>query len=350
VNAKFRRQLHRADPFPIAVCFAHSDSCACIKVCCSLQQPQPNYYRPQTPTFVGGRPRIHAFVVGFIQRPLVQYQPQRKGARKFWRSKVQEQIKVQAADTSALTNIKSNLDLAWVKIQDGLQREAEGRKLWVEGTLELIQILDKARGDFASDQEFGRWLKQKGPPINEMDRKAYLNMALNMDLTRKILEQTERRSPQLIWREEIQPKLVSANQPAVTNGKTIEEEPVVEKPTRRPRRARGAKKEASGERKPEWLRNIEGWFNNQVATVNAVTNELNKIMEDCKPEQRSLLGTLEPTLLLDASQSLEKKSAEFVDWVDTPLEKAADALSSRAVVTPSPKRSRRASKPVQPEA
>ena len=113
---------------------------------------------------------------------------------------MQEQIKVQAADTSALTNIKSNLDLAWVKIQDGLQREAEGRKLWVEGTLELIQILDKARGDFASDQEFGRWLKQKGPPINEMDRKAYLNMALNIDLTRKILEQTERRSPQLIWR------------------------------------------------------------------------------------------------------------------------------------------------------
>jgi len=54
---------------------------------------------------------------------------------------------------------------------------------------------------------------------------------------------------------------------------------------------------------------------------------------------------------LDASQSLEKKSAEFVDWVDTPLEKAADALSSRTVVTPAPKRSRRAStKPVQPEA
>src|SRR6516164_6338961 len=267
----------------------------------------------------------------------------------------QEQTKAQAADTTTTTNIdpivKSKLELAWGKIENGKKQDAEGRKLWIEGTLELIQILDKAREDFASDKEFGHWLKQKGPPINEMDRKAYLNMALNMDLTRKILEQTERRSPQLIWREEIQPKLVSANQPAVTNGKTIEEEPVVEKPTRRPRRARGAKKEASGERKPEWLRNIEGWFNNQVATVNAVTNELNKIMEDCKPEQRSLLGTLEPTLLLDASQSLEKKSAEFVDWVDTPLEKAADALSSRTVVTPAPKRSRRAStKPVQPEA
>jgi hypothetical protein len=158
------------------------------------------------------------------------------------------------------------------------------------------------------------------------------------------LEQTERRSPQLIWREEIQPKLVSANQPAETNGEPIEEEPVVEKPTRRPGRARGAKREANAERKPEWLRNIEGWFNNQVAAVNAVTNELNKIMEKCNPEQRKQLATLEPTLLLDASQSLEKKAAEFVDWVDTPLGEAADALvQKRTVVAPAPKRTRRAS-------
>jgi hypothetical protein len=116
-------------------------------------------------------------------------------------------------------------------------------------------------------------------------------------------------------------------------------------------KAKGAKKEASGERKPEWLRNIEGWFNNQVTAANAVTNELNTIMEKCNPEQRKQLATLEPTLLLDAAQSLEKKSAEFVDWIDTPLEEAADALNQkRTVVTPAPKRTRRAAKPVQPGA
>jgi hypothetical protein len=260
----------------------------------------------------------------------------------------QEQTKAQAADTTTTTNIdpivKSKLELAWGKIENGKKQEAEGRKLWIEGTLELIQILDKARIDFASDKEFGHWLKQKGPPINEMDRKAYLNMARNMDLTRKILEQTERRSPQLIWREEIQPKSVSANQPAETNGKTTEEEPVV--PTRRPRRARGAKNEASGERKPEWLLNIEGWYSNQVGAVNAVTNELNKIMEECDHEQRKQLATLDPNLLLDAAQNLEKKAAKFADWVDTPLEEAADALiQKRSVVTPAPKRTRRASQP-----
>jgi hypothetical protein len=264
-------------------------------------------------------------------------------------AKVPNQVKEPVTDTTAPADIdpivKSNLDIAWGKIENGLAQEAEGHNLWIEGTLELIQILDKARIDFASDKEFGHWLKQKGPPINEMDRKAYLNMARNMDLTRKILERTERRSPQLIWREEIQTKLVSANQPA--DGESTEGAPDV---TRRPKK-NGAKKEASGERKPEWLRNIEGWFNNQVAALNAVTNELNKIMEKCNPEQRKQLATLDPNLLLDAAQNLEKKAAKFADWVDTPLEEAADALvQKRSVVTPAPKRTRRASKPVQPEA
>jgi hypothetical protein len=120
-----------------------------------------------------------------------------------------------------------------------------------------------------------------------------------------------------------------------------------------PAKAKGVKKQAAtSEQKPEWLRNIEGWYRNQVTAVNEVTNELNKIMEKCDPEQRKQLATLDPTLLLDASQSLEKKAAEFVDFVDTPLEQAADELiqQDRVVVTPAPKRTRRASKPVQPGA
>jgi hypothetical protein len=73
-------------------------------------------------------------------------------------------------DTSAPTNIdperfaivKSNLDLAWGKIQNALQQEAEGRKLWIEGTLELINILDDARKRLGSDQAFGTWLTDNG--------------------------------------------------------------------------------------------------------------------------------------------------------------------------------------------
>jgi len=130
---------------------------------------------------------------------------------------VQEQIKAQAADTSGLTNIKSNLVLAWEKIQDGLQQEAEGTNLWIEGTLELINILDDARNRLGSDQAFGKWLTENGygeDRITRHDRSALLNMAEHLNVTREVLEQTHRRSWRLIWEEEIQPRLPTAGQPA----------------------------------------------------------------------------------------------------------------------------------------
>ena len=77
--------------------------------------------------------------------------------------------------------------------------------------------------------------------------------------------------------------------------------------TRRPKKkGKGAKKEANGEQKPEWLRDTKGWFNNQVERVNAVIDELNKIMENCTLEQRNLLTDLEPTLLFEAFQKGEE--------------------------------------------
>jgi hypothetical protein len=49
------------------------------------------------------------------------------------------------ADTNIDPEVKSNLDRAWVKIENARKQEAEGRKLWIEGPLELINILDDAR-------------------------------------------------------------------------------------------------------------------------------------------------------------------------------------------------------------
>jgi hypothetical protein len=253
-----------------------------------------------------------------------------------------------------LAIVKSNLDLAWVKIQNGLQQEAEGHKLWIEGTLELINILDDARQRYPSDQEFGKRLTDIGYGENRItrnDRSALLNMAEYPDLTREVLEQTYRRSWRLIWEEEIQPRLHNAGQPA--DGGSPEEAPAepaddnAEAPavTRRPKKI-GAKREANGVQKPEGLRDMRGWLNNQVKLVNGVTDEVNKVIANCTPEQRDLLATLELTLLLDASQKLTEKAAELVDRVDTPLENATDALmqqDSRVVVTPAPKRARRAS-------
>ena len=233
---------------------------------------------------------------------------------------------------SKTTNI--DLDIAWTKITEGRQQEEQGRKLWIEGTLEIINILHVARQGLASDQAFGKWLSDSGygeERITRQDRAALLNMAKHPDLTREVLEQTHSRSWQLIWRDEIQPQLPNARQPA--DGESTEEVPAV---TRRPK-----KNGAQRVQKPEALKNIEGWYGEQIAAVNAIINELNKTMEKCDPELRKQLAVLEPSLLLDASQNLEKKAAEFADWVDTPLEQAADA-SSRVVVT---KRARRASQP-----
>jgi hypothetical protein len=114
--------------------------------------------------------------------------------------------------------------------------------------------------------------------------------------------------------------------------------------TQRPEKT-GAKKGATKDQKP-WLRDPRGWFNKKVVAIKAITGEVNKAMKDCTPEQ---LVDLEPSLLLDASQSLEKKAAELVDYVEIPLEEAAAKLigEGRVEITPAPNR---ATKQSQPEA
>jgi hypothetical protein len=236
----------------------------------------------------------------------------------------QNEVQATATPPNDITTLKSNLDLAWGKIESG-------NKLWLEGAIELINTLYDARQHFPADQEFGKWLDGNGygeERITRNDRAALLNMALNLDVTREVLAETHRRSWRLIWEEEIQPRLHSPVQPN----------------SQRPKK-NGAKRKANRVQKPEGLRNIEGWYRDQVATVNAVINELNNTMDKCDPEQRKQLAALDPSLLLDAAQNLETKSAEFADWVDAPLAKAADELQQqggRVVVTPDP------NKPIQP--
>src|SRR5262249_22286397 len=161
---------------------------------------------------------------------------------------------------------KSKLDLAWGKIENGKKQEAEGRKLWIEGTLELINILDDARNRLGSDKAFGTWLSNSGygDRITRHDRTALLNMAKHPALTRKVLGETTRRSWQLIWRDEIQPQLPNARQPA--DGEKPEEAPDVEQPpkgeqpeetpnptrTRRPKMTKGAKQRAEEAQENEW--------------------------------------------------------------------------------------------------
>jgi hypothetical protein len=283
------------------------------------------------------------------------------------------------APTNGDTNVKSNLDAAWAKIQDGRQQEDAGKKLWIEGTLELVSILDEARKSLGSDQAFGAWLTENGygeDRITRHDRAALLNMALHLQLTREVLQQTNRRSWRYIWEEEVQPRLPYVGQPAdatssATPAPTLEqpadgatpdapaatpddkssektpastEQPVEEPPptTRRPKKERDLEQEEVKKQK----RNSKHWLGNAVATINGVTDEFNKVMANATAEQHDLLADLELTLLVEASRNLEKKAAEFVAWVTAPLEEPADA--HRTVITPAPKRAGRVANQVQP--
>ena len=127
----------------------------------------------------------------------------------------------QTATDATKPDGKSNLDLAWVKIQNARQQETEGKKLWIEGTLELISILDDAHKRLGSDQAFGTWLSDNGYGENRItrhDRSALLNMAADLNLTLEVLAQTHRRSWRHIWEEEVQSRLPHEGQPTDAKG------------------------------------------------------------------------------------------------------------------------------------
>jgi hypothetical protein len=276
-------------------------------------------------------------------------------------SRVQKQVKEAAPadgeerktnDPKGFAVVKSKLDLAWGKIEDGLQQEAEGHKLWIEGTLELINILDDARNRFPSDKEFGAWLTDNGYGENRIkrnDRRALLNMAEHPQHTREVLNQTHRRSWRLIWEEEIQPLLHSAVQPAEgespkANPANNPEQPAEpeKKPTRRPRKGNGTKKPRT-----EWGKDLKDFMSDGVLAANALIRIKNSIL-GCSPEKRAEL--LEEKVTPKWSEKIDegsKAGAWICNWANRVLDEEANSLiqQGRVVRTPA-----RASKQVQPEA
>ena len=248
-------------------------------------------------------------------------------------------------DTSTLTNIKSNLDLAWVKIQNALQQETEGHKLWTEGTLELINILDNARKRLGSDQAFGTWLSENGYGANRItrhDRSALLNMALDLHVTREVLEQTHRRSWRLIWEEEMQPWLPSAGQPPDPKGPEAPDDKGPETPTRRPKKTRGAKKPP----KESWAGDSRRFSTDALRTANDAV-ALENTVRQSKPEALRKLQEEADSFLLEKLDLGSKALAYVRARLDGSLEEEADTLIQKGRVKTTPAR---ASTPIQPQA
>jgi hypothetical protein len=230
------------------------------------------------------------------------------------------------------------LDLAWVKIQNGLQQEAEGHKLWMEGTLELINILDDARKHLDSDQEFGKWLTDNGYGeirITRHDRSALLNMALDPNVTREVLAQTHRRSWRLIWEEEVKLKLPNVGQPP--DAQKTEEAPTI---SRRPKKAKGAKT-VEQEQENEWSADNRKWGSEvEVVANNAI--RVAAFLKRCTPEKwRQLVLDVDPSLGARV-RSVSEAWRELADALDEPLEKEANTLiqESRVKTTPATRPSR----------
>ena len=93
----------------------------------------------------------------------------------------------------------------WKTASEGLQQAA---KVWIEVTLNLAKEFHEARQELSSNQAFAKWLAVNAlDNIGHQDRAAFIKMGENLELTRIALEETNRKSIQLIWRKEIEPRL-----------------------------------------------------------------------------------------------------------------------------------------------
>lgn len=100
-----------------------------------------------------------------------------------------------------ITN-ETGLDTLTGLIRDAIERRESGKDQWVAATIDLCQRLSEARGRFRDDKAFGAWLDASGVGLSHQDRAAAIAMGKEMDVTREVLAQTERRSLQHIHAKE----------------------------------------------------------------------------------------------------------------------------------------------------
>jgi hypothetical protein len=224
--------------------------------------------------------------------------------------------------------VRTQLDLPWTKVHNALAQEAEGRKGWIEGTLELSTILGDARKRYDSDQAFSAWLTEHGygeDRLTRRDRQALINMALDLNVTRNVLQETHRRSWRLIWEEEVKPRLPSGGQPAAD----AEQAKEAQTNTSRPRK--------KGTRKPkeEWGKDLKDFMSDGLLAANALVRIMQSI-RGCLPEKQAELLKKVTSEWSDKIDEGKKASAWISDWANGLLEAEADALiqQDRVVKTP----------------
>jgi hypothetical protein len=112
-------------------------------------------------------------------------------------------------DDKKIIDMPTPMNVLADRVRAGHQRAERGSQEWVEGVLEMASAMHEARDHFQNDdRRFGIWtIENEIDFFNQDDRNALVNMGAHLELARIVLEETQRRSFQLIWREEMKPRL-----------------------------------------------------------------------------------------------------------------------------------------------
>lgn len=126
-----------------------------------------------------------------------------------WKAKQREELKTALA-TITSTNVvpirnveiteKSEGQLV-KQIKAAIDRCDKSRADWIEASIELAGLLCEARARYPMNERFSKWLDEHEIKLNAEDRAALLKLGQNIEAMRVILDRSESRSYQHIWRE-----------------------------------------------------------------------------------------------------------------------------------------------------
>lgn len=126
-------------------------------------------------------------------------------------------------DDKKIIDMPTPMNVLVERVRAGHQRAERGGQEWIEGVLEMASAMHEARDRFQNDdRRLGIWtIENEIDFFNQDDRNALVNMGAHLELARIVLEETQRRCFQLIWREEMKPRLEGKITPPEVHGVVI---------------------------------------------------------------------------------------------------------------------------------
>jgi hypothetical protein len=128
-----------------------------------------------------------------------------------------------ADDDKKIIDMPTPMNVLVDRVRAGHERAERGSQEWIEGVLEMASAMHEAHDRFQNDdRRLGIWtIENEIDFFNQDDRNALINMGAHLELARIVLEETQRRSLQLIWREEMKPRLEGKITPPEVRGVVI---------------------------------------------------------------------------------------------------------------------------------